>query len=159
VNPKVGIREGKPTDIDQVYELIKELAVFEKAANEVDISPENLREDAFGENAIAEIFVAERDGNIVGAAIIYEKYSTWKGRSMHLEDLIVKEEHRGVGIGKEFFEFLIRLAAERNYGRMEWQVLDWNEPAIEFYKKYESQFLEEWLDCRLDRNDLMRLSK
>lgn len=159
MNSKVGIREGKPTDIDQVYELIKELAVYEKAANEVDISPENLYEDAFGENAIAEIFVAERNGDVVGAAIIYEKYSTWKGRSMHLEDLIVKEEHRGKGIGKEFFEFLIKLAAERNYGRMEWQVLDWNEPAIEFYKKYESKFLEEWLDCRLDRNDLMRLSK
>lgn len=159
MNSKVGIREGKPTDIDQVYELIKELAVFEKAADEVAIGPENLREDAFGKNAIAEIFVAEKDGDVVGAAIIYEKYSTWKGRSMHLEDLIVKEEYRGMGIGKKFFEFLIKLAAERNYGRMEWQVLDWNEPAIEFYKKYESQFLEEWLDCRLDRKDLMRLSK
>jgi len=159
VNSKVIIREGKSTDIDQVYQLIKELAVFEKAADQVEISPENLEKDAFGENTIAEIFVAEWNGDIAGAAIIYEKYSTWKGRSMHLEDLIVKEELRGKGIGKDFFEFLIKLAADRNYGRMEWQVLDWNQPAIDFYKKYGSQFLEEWVDCRLDRNDIMRLSK
>jgi len=159
VNSKVLIREGKPADIDQVYQLIKELAVFEKAADQVEISPETLEDDAFGKNSIAEIFVAEWDGEIAGAALIYEKYSTWKGRSMHLEDLIVREEFRGKGIGKRFFEFLINLADERGYGRMEWQVLDWNEPAIEFYKKYGSQFLEEWLDCRLDRNDIMRLSK
>lgn len=159
MNSKVNIREAKRVDIPLVYSLIKELAVFEKAADQVEITEEDLIEDAFEDGSIAEIFVAEWEGTIAGAAIIYEKYSTWKGRSMHLEDLIVSEKYRGKGIGKQFFEFLIGIAKKRNYGRMEWQVLDWNKPAIEFYKKYGTQFLEEWLDCRLDRNDIIRLSK
>ena len=145
------------TDCTEVYKLIKELAEFENAATEVELTLNQLEEDAFGENAIVEIRVAEYDGEIVGAALTYEKYSTWKGRSLHLEDLIVRESHRGLGIGTMLFKEIIDLCKKQNYGRLEWQVLDWNKPAIEFYKKYGTAFLYEWLDCRLTANDLKKL--
>ena len=145
-------------DSSRVFDLIKELAVFEEARDEVELTVEKLREDAFGSNRIVEIYVAEVGDEIAGAALIYEKYSTWKGRSIHLEDLIVREEYRGEGIGSELFEFIIRLSKERGYGRMEWQVLDWNEKAIAFYEKYNAIFLEEWLDCRLTSTQIQKFN-
>jgi len=148
---------GRREDCAEVYKLIHELAAFENAPDEVVLTLSQLEEDAFGENAIIEIRVAEYEGKIVGAALTYEKYSTWKGRSLHLEDLIVRESHRGMGIGTMLFKEIIDLCKKRNYGRMEWQVLDWNEPAIEFYKKYGTTFLYEWLDCRLTADDLKKL--
>ena len=154
MDEKLKIRKATPADCEVVYALILDLARFEKAADEVEMSVGQLREDAFGPEAIIEIYIASYDGDIAGMALTYEKYSTWKGKSLHLEDLIVKKDFRGKGIGSLLFEHIAALAADRKYGRMEWQVLDWNEPAIEFYKKYGATFLHEWLDCRLTREDL-----
>lgn len=156
---KVSIRPAEVEDVGIVHNLILELAIFEKAPKEVEVSIDQLNDDIFGSNSIIEVYVAEYEGEIAGVAIVYEKYSTWKGRSMHLEDLIVNESFRGKGIGTALFEFIIDLSVKRNYGRMEWQVLDWNESAIEFYKNYGSEFLEEWLDCRLTKQDLNRIAK
>ncbi len=154
---KITLRDAQRSDCKIVYELIHELAVFEKAGDEVELTLSQLEEDAFGENALVEIRVAEVNGEIVGAALTYEKYSTWKGRSIHLEDLIVRESHRGLGIGSLLFNQIVNLCKERGYGRMEWQVLDWNEPAIAFYKKYGTTFLYDWLDCRLTADDINKL--
>ncbi len=153
----ITIRNASPDDCIAVHSLIQELAVFEKAAEEVEVSVEQLEKDAFGENRIVEIRVAEQNGEVVGAALTYEKYSTWKGRSLHLEDLIVKESHRGKGIGSMLFNEIVKLCKDRGYGRMEWQVLDWNESAIEFYKKYGTTYLHDWLDCRLTSEDIKNL--
>ncbi len=150
----VRIRPAEEIDCPAVFELIKELALFEKAAGEVDINAEELARDAFGDAKIVQIFVAEIDGDIVGAALVYEKYSTWKGRCLHLEDLIVQESARGAGIGSLLFQEMIKLCKSCDYKRMEWQVLDWNEPAIEFYKKYGATFLDDWTDCRLTASDI-----
>jgi len=157
VKTKITLRDAQRSDCKIVYELIHELAVFEKAGDEVELTLSQLEEDAFGENALVEIRVAEVNGEIVGAALTYEKYSTWKGRSIHLEDLIVRESHRGLGIGSLLFNQIVNLCKERGYGRMEWQVLDWNEPAIAFYKKYGTTFLYDWLDCRLTADDINKL--
>ena len=154
---KIILRDAIREDCKTVHDLIRELAIFENAPNEVELAVDQLEEDAFGDNAIVEIRVAELGGEIIGASLIYEKYSTWKGRSVHLEDLIVRESHRGKGIGTMLFNQIVNIAKERGYGRMEWQVLDWNEPAIEFYKKYNTTFLYDWLDCRLTSDDIKKL--
>jgi GNAT superfamily N-acetyltransferase len=156
MNPST-IRPAAPTDCPEVYELIKELAVYEKAPNEVEITIEQLEEDAFGNKPVVEILVAEKAGKIVGAALTYVKYSTWKGRSLHLEDLVVSAAERGQGIGAQLFKEVINLCKKRNYARMEWLVLDWNKGAIGFYDKYNTQYLEGWLDCRLSREQLQKL--
>lgn len=145
----VNIRPARKGDVETVHELITELAIFEKSGEEVELTEEQLEADAFGAKPIVEIWVAEQDGVIIGAALTYEKYSTWKGRSLHLEDLIVREKYRGKGIGSDLFEFVVGICRDRGYKRMEWQVLDWNTSAIEFYKKCGTEFLHDWLDCRL----------
>lgn len=155
MNASVNIRPARKDDINTIHELISELAAFENAAGEVELTTQQLEDDSFGANPIVEIWVAERDGGIVGAALTYVKYSTWKGKSLHLEDLIVREKLRGKGIGSQLFEFVVDLCRKRGYKRMEWQVLDWNTTAIEFYKKYGTEFLHEWLDCRLSGDILM----
>jgi GNAT superfamily N-acetyltransferase len=151
------VRPATPTDCPEVFELIKELAVYEKAPDEVEITVQQLEEDAFGENPVVEILVADKAGKIVGAALTYLKYSTWKGRSLHLEDLVVNQEERGRGIGTQLFKAVINLCKERNYARMEWMVLDWNTDAIGFYDKYRTQYLDGWTDCRLTREQLQKL--
>ncbi|MEM9053350.1 MAG: GNAT family N-acetyltransferase [Bacteroidota bacterium] len=150
------IRAAKLEDIPQVFGLIVELAVFEKAPDEVDLTAAQLEFDAFGEKPIIEIIVAEEDGVVLGAALFYEKYSTWKGRGVHLEDFVVKASERRRGIGSKLFEEVMRIAKERNYARMDWQVLDWNESAIAFYKKYEAEISEEWLNGRFTKEQLQR---
>jgi len=151
---EIHIREAKREDVDQVFGLIKDLAEFEKAADEVEITAAQLAEDAFGEKPIVEIIVAMKKDVIVGAALFYEKYSTWKGRSVHLEDFVVKASERRRGIGSQLFEEVMRLAKERGYARMDWQVLDWNSSAIAFYKKYKAEISEEWLNGRFTRVQL-----
>ena len=151
---EVIIREARPDDIPKVHALITELAEFEKALDEMELTEEELLNDSFGDDAILEIIVAEGKEGVVGAAMFYEKYSTWKGRAMHLEDFVVKESERRKGIGALLFEEVMRIAKERDYARMDWQVLDWNESAIAFYKKYGANLTTEWVDGRFTREEL-----
>ncbi len=146
------IREGKRSDLPEVLKLIIELAEYEKAAHEVETTVERMEIDGFGKNPIYGFFVAESEmGQIVGTAIYYYRYSTWKGKRMYLEDLVVSEASRGQGIGKMLFDEVIKKGKAEQCTGMMWQVLDWNEPAINFYKKYYNAHLDgEWINCSLD---------
>lgn len=151
------IRKGKIEDCPGVLALIKELAEFEKAPHEMELSLEVLEKDGFGENPAYDVFVAEEDGTVLGMALFYEKYSTWKGRSIYLEDLIVSEGHRKRGIGKKLFQEVTKEAKNRNSGRMEWQVLDWNQDAIGFYEKFGAELDAEWINCKFRRDKLQKI--
>ncbi|MCU0339671.1 MAG: GNAT family N-acetyltransferase [Spirosomaceae bacterium] len=144
------IRKGIPADIPHVFELVKELAEYEKAADQVTNTPEMMLHDGFGTDPVFGFYVAEADGRIVGISLYYYRYSTWKGKRLYLEDLVVKEAMRGHGLGKLLFDATIEEAKATHCTGMMWQVLDWNEPAINFYKKYGTRFDEEWLNCHLD---------
>jgi GNAT superfamily N-acetyltransferase len=152
------VRKGTKDDLPFALSLIKELALYEKAPQEVTVTLEELTADGFGANSIYGLFVAEKENAIVGIALFYEKYSTWKGRSLFLEDIIVTENERGNGIGHALFQAVIRVAKERNSARMEWQVLDWNEPAINFYKKYKANLDSEWLNGKLTREQIQEFN-
>lgn len=151
------LRKGVKSDCTEVVELIKELAIFEKAEHEMELSVSELENDLFGEKAICSMFVAVKEGRLIGVAIFYEKYSTWKGRCIYLEDLIVTKSERGIGAGKALFEAVIKEAKERNSGRMEWQVLDWNHGAIDFYKIYEAELDGEWFNGKFRREQLQEM--
>ena len=151
------IRKGRVSDCKAVYELIKELAIYERAGKEVDISEKQLEEDGFGPRAIYNLLVAEQKGKVIGMALYYEKYSTWKGRSIYLEDLIVTAEMRGIGAGKALFEAVMQEAKKRGSGRMEWQVLEWNQPAIDFYASYGANLDSEWINGKFTKEQLQRL--
>lgn len=144
------IRKGEEKDLPQVLDLIKELAEYEKMPEEVDNTVELMREHGFGKEPIFGLEVAEKAGKVIGCAIYYTKYSTWKGRKFYLEDLIVTESARGNKVGKALFERCLGLAKEAGAHSMLWQVIDWNEPAINFYKKYDTEFTSVWIDCSLD---------
>lgn len=152
----VTIRKGERTDVPAVYGLIKELALYEKAPDQVTLTLEELESDGFGENPIYGLFVAEVEEKVVGIALYYEKYSTWTGRCIFLEDIIVTDSQRGKGIGHQLFEAVIGVAKQRNSARMEWQVLDWNEPAINFYRKYNATLDGEWLNGKLTRQQIQQ---
>ena len=144
------IRPSVPADVAAMMQLIHELAVFEKAPNEVVANAETLLQSGFQEHPLFVAWVAEKDGLIVGMALCYIRYSTWKGPVLYLEDLIVTESFRGNGIGKALFEKCIAHAKHNNYRRMVWQVLDWNEPAINFYKKFGARFDAGWINVHID---------
>ena len=143
----VTIRRAEKKDCPRMLELIKELAEYERAPNEVTVSPDHFEESGFGKNPVWWAFVAEEDGFIQGFALYYVRYSTWKGQAMYLEDIIVTEKMRGKQIGRMLFERLFEEAKEKGWNRIVWQVLDWNEPAINFYKKYNSNFDSGWINC------------
>ena len=143
----ITIRKAVKEDSTRILELVRELAVYEKAPDEVTVSPEHFEQSGFGENPVWWAFVAEVDGVIQGFALFYIRFSTWKGQRMYLEDLIVTEEMRGKGLGKLLFEELIAEAKQRKLHGIQWQVLEWNEPAINFYKKYNANFDPEWVNC------------
>lgn len=146
---EIKIRRAEKKDCPRLLELVQELATYERAPDEVTVTLEHFAESGFGESPVWWAFVAEADGIIAGFALYYVRYSTWKGQAMYLEDIIVTLEMRGKGIGKLLFDRLIEEAREKKFNRMIWQVLDWNEPAINFYKKYEAGFEAGWLNCSL----------
>ena len=146
------IRKGTESDMKAVMQLIQDLADFERASDEVNIDSNVLVQEAFGANKIIDILVAEADGDIVGTMIFYDMFSTWKGRSMYLEDFVIRKSHRRMGIGEQLFEALIAEAKRRGSAKIKWQVLDWNETAIDFYKKIDASFEQEWLNCTLNLN-------
>lgn len=157
MTPNFKIRKGHAADCEGVMALIKELAEYEKAPNEVTLTLEQLREDGFGATPKYSLYVAEQEGEIVGIALYYFKYSTWKGQCLYLEDLVVKETLRRQRIGKALFEAVALVAKELQVPRFEWQVLEWNIPAIEFYKKYDANLDGEWLNCKLTAAQLNKL--
>jgi GNAT superfamily N-acetyltransferase len=144
------IRRALKTDCPRLLELITELAIYEKAPNEVTVSLSHFEESGFGINPVYWAFVAEEDGVILGFALYYIRYSTWKGQRMYLEDILVTEAARGKGIGKLLLDRLIVEAKEKNLSAIVWQVLEWNEPAINFYKKYNAKFDAEWVNCSIE---------
>jgi GNAT superfamily N-acetyltransferase len=149
------IREAVQADCSRLMELIHELALYEKAPDEVTVTLEHFEDAGFGLNPVWKAFVAEVDNLVVGFAVYYVRYSTWKGSRMYLEDLIVTEDMRGKKIGKLLFDRLIQEAKERGFSGMVWQVLDWNEPAINFYNKYGANIEAGWLNASLSREQLL----
>lgn len=145
----MNIRRAVKEDCPRLMDLVRELAVYEKAPNEVTVSLEHFEESGFGKNPVWWAFVADTEDGIQGFALYYIRYSTWKGQAMYLEDILVTEDARGKGIGKLLFDQLIVEAKEKGFDRMIWQVLEWNEPAINFYKKYNASFDGEWLNGSL----------
>ncbi len=133
-----------------MIKLIRELAVYEKAPEAVTVEFDHFVESGFGLQPVWQAFVAETSGTVIGFALYYIRYSTWKGQRMYLEDLLVTEELRGKGTGKLLFDQLIEECKTKKYSGMVWQVLDWNEPAINFYKKYNADFDGGWLNCSLN---------
>ncbi|MEC8273910.1 MAG: GNAT family N-acetyltransferase [Bacteroidota bacterium] len=151
---KFKIRKGQKGDLTSVLALIKELAEFENALNEVSVTLEELEEDGFRQHPYYWFIVAEHKGEIIGLSFYFIRYSTWKGRLLFLEDFVVKEDFRGQGVGAQLFEETIRIAQRLEVKGMVWQVLDWNEDAIRFYKKYEASIQTEWLNGKLSKEQL-----
>jgi len=150
----LNIRTAKADDCPRILELINELAVYEKAPEEVTVDLNHFIEAGFGQNRVWKAFVAEVDEQIVGFALYYTRYSTWKGCRLYLEDFIVTEEMRGKGIGKVLFEQVIEEAKNEKYTGMVWQVLDWNQPAINFYNKYKAHLESGWLNAALSQEQV-----
>ncbi len=148
------VRKGTKNDVKAVHALIVELAIYERAEQEVSNTEDQLLRDGFGEDPVYELLVAETEEKVVGMALWYTKYSTWKGKCGYLEDLVVQADVRGRGIGKALFLEVAKACAHRGYGRMEWQVLDWNEPAIGFYRSLGAGLDPEWLNGKLTKDEL-----
>lgn len=147
----IKIREAVKEDCPRMMELIKELAAYEKAPEQVTVSFEHFTESGFGNNPVWWAYVAEANGMVEGFALYYTRYSTWKGQRMYLEDIIVTEKMRGHGLGKLLLKKLVEVAKLKKYTGMMWQVLDWNGPAINFYKKFKDvRFDSEWVNCSID---------
>ncbi|HQH18809.1 MAG TPA: GNAT family N-acetyltransferase [Bacteroidales bacterium] len=154
----INLRKANESDIPAVISLIKELALYEKAPQEVTITEEDLKKDGFGNNPVFEIILAENKNEIVGMAFFYISYSTWKGKCIYLEDIIVKQAFRGNKIGKQLFESVIVKAKEIGAKRMQWQVLEWNTPAINFYKKYNADLDQTWVNGRLTEQQIKQFN-
>ncbi|WP_430614513.1 N-acetyltransferase family protein [Flavobacterium sp. JP2137] len=150
----MNIRKAQERDLPVVLDLIGELARFENEAEAVVVSLEELRRDGFGSDPQFWIIVAEVDQVVVGMAFYYFRYSTWKGRTIHLEDLIVRESHRGSGVGYALYSEVIKRGAEEGVRRIEWAVLDWNEAAIRFYEKTGAQILRDWHLVQMDQQGI-----
>lgn len=146
----VNVRQGKKSDLPQILDLVKELAEYEKALDQVANTVQRMEEDGFGENPVFGFLVAEDEDGIIGTSIYYYRYSTWKGRRLYLEDLVVTEKKRGTGAGKKLFDETLEVGRQTNCTGMMWQVLDWNESAIDFYKKYNTHFEDNWINCNID---------
>ena len=146
---KTNIRRAAKEDCQRLLDLVQELATYEKAADEVTVTLDHFTESGFGKQPVWWAFVAEIDKKIAGFALYYIRYSTWKGQAMYLEDILITNEMRAKGIGKLLFDRLIEEARDKKFNRIIWQVLDWNEPAINFYKKYNADFDAGWINCSI----------
>lgn len=149
----VTLRRARPYDMKAVYDLISELALYEKAPEEVTITVDTLVSDGFDHN-LFKVILAEQNDEIVGMAFYYPRYSTWKGRAIHLEDFVVRESHRRLGIGRMLFEAVVHEAVEFGAQRMQWEVLDWNTPAINFYNQINADLDETWITAKLTESQL-----
>lgn len=150
---QIDIRVAERQDCLAMMELIRELALYEKAPQEVTVSMEEFEESGFGQNPVWGAFVASVENKIIGISLYYIRYSTWKGRRLYLEDLIVHEPFRGHGVGKLLLDRTIAYAKEKKYSGLMWQVLDWNSPAIKFYERYQANFDGEWVNVNLNFED------
>ena len=156
---KTIIRKGKKTDASEILSLIKELAVFERAPNAVIINRESIEKFGFGRNPLFKCFVAQQGEKIVGVALFYQRYSTWKGPTLHLEDLIVTEKMKGKGIGSKLYKAFLKYAHELGVERVEWTVLDWNLAAIDFYRKSGAKVLSDWRTVQMDKKTIQNYFK
>lgn len=152
------IRKGQKEDMPAVLELIKELAAFEKEPEAVIVTADELVRDGFGEKPLFMTFVAEQDNEIIGMALFYYRYSTWKGKTIHLEDLIVKESKRGTGAGSALYRQVIKFAKREGVRRVEWVVLNWNKHAIEFYERSGATILQDWLTVQMHEEGITQFS-
>ena len=152
--PNFLIRKATPADMPSVLELITELAIFEREPEAVVVTVADLQHDGFGVHPLFHAFVAEVAGEIVGMALYYYRYSTWKGKTIHLEDLIVTEKMRGTGLGMALYTEIIRQGKRDNVRRIEWNVLDWNTPAIDFYEKSGARVLTDWRVAQMDERGI-----
>ncbi|RDI06761.1 GNAT family N-acetyltransferase [Flavobacterium sp. AG291] len=152
------VRKGHREDMPAVLELIKELAVFEKEPDAVVVTVEELERDGFGTNPLFNTFVAEEDGEIIGMALFYYRYSTWKGKTIHLEDLIVKEEKRGTGAGSALYKEVIKFARQEGVRRAEWAVLNWNTHAIDFYERSGATVLKDWFTVQMHEQEIIKFT-
>ena len=150
------IRKATKNDMPSVLELIQELATFEKEPDAVVVTVDDLIRDGFSENPLFQCFVAEVENEIIGMALFYYRYSTWKGKTIHLEDLIVKENKRGTGAGFTLYKEIIKQGKAENVRRIEWNVLDWNTPAIDFYEKSGAKVLDDWRVVHMDEEGIER---
>jgi len=152
----MNVREATKNDMPQVLELIKELAIFEKEPDAVEVTVADLEREGFGEDPLFICFVAEDGAEIVGAALVYYRFSTWKGRTLHLEDLIVKESMRGKGFGEALYKRIMQFAYDQGLKRVAWDVLDWNEGAIKFYNRSGANIVKDWRVVHMDEKGLKK---
>lgn len=153
---KPEIRDARIEDMPAVLELIKELAAFENEPDAVITTVETLEKEGFGQNPLFHVFVAEVNGKIEGMALVYYRFSTWKGRTLHLEDLIVREETRGTGLGSALYKKVIKYAQSQGLKRVEWVVLDWNKHAIDFYERSGANILKDWYTVQMDEDGITK---
>ena len=153
----INIRVARKEDCPRLLELINELAVYEKAPEEVTVTLQEFIDAGFGKTPVWEAFVAKENDVVIGFALFYTRYSTWKGRRLYLEDFIVTEDCRGKGVGKILFEKVIEEAKNGDYNGMTWQVLDWNEPALNFYNKYKAHIESGWLNALFSKDTTHQL--
>ena len=150
------VRLGQKEDMQAVFNLITELAVFEKEPDAIEITVTDLVRDGFSETPKFKVFVAEQEHNIIGIALFYERFSTWKGRTIHLEDLIVTKSKQKIGAGKALYTAVLKHAYDNNFNRVAWEVIDWNTNAIDFYKSTGATYLNDWSVVQMDKENLAK---
>ena len=149
------VRLGEEKDMQSVFDLITELAIFEKEPEAVEITVEDLIRDGFSINPKFKVYVAEQENAIIGIALFYERYSTWKGRAIHLEDLIVTKSKQKIGAGKALYTAVLKYALDNNFNRVAWEVIDWNTNAVDFYKSTGATYLNDWSVVQMNKENLV----